>query len=110
VKDRPPAERQHELREALQRRRLSPTLDAADRVLAGSGAEGQSSLTDPLLLSGFAKGTAKILGLTPHTVSYYRRVRVVAHLGSGGGGVAAGIDGADRRGHRFLVSTIAAAR
>jgi len=46
------AKRQHELSEAVQRRRLDPTLDPADRILAGTSAQGQAALAQALLLPG----------------------------------------------------------
>ena len=53
-------QRQQELGEALQSGRLNPTLDPADRVLAGPRAQRESALAEPLLLARFAENLASL--------------------------------------------------
>jgi len=67
IEHQTPAHHKQHLLEPLQRRRLNPSLDPADRVLAGSRPNGERSLAQSLGTPNLTEHLAKVL--TPHKVS-----------------------------------------
>jgi len=55
-----PTQRQQKLGETLQRRRLNPPLNPADRVLTGPGPQGEPALAETLLRARVAEGSGHL--------------------------------------------------